>query len=88
MPTDAKEEIDLKNRGSIKSVISEMSNMGLKSESTGNNDKKAENMWNDCSDNTRAFPKLNNIQKIYIEGASGTQFEISLTVFSTWMLSE
>ena len=28
--TDAKEAIDLKNRGSVKSVISEMSNMGLK----------------------------------------------------------
>ena len=41
MPTDVKEEINLTDRGSIKTLISEMSNMGLKSESTGRNHKKA-----------------------------------------------
>ena len=34
-----------------------MSNMGLKSECTGKNCKKVENMWNDLSDDTGAFPK-------------------------------
>ena len=63
-----------------------MSNMGLISEPTGNNYDKVENMWNDCSDKTRAFLKLNNMQNNDIEGASGTQFITSLNFFSTWML--
>ena len=37
--------------------------MGLKSESTGNNKKKVEKMWNYCSDDTVVFPKLNKIEK-------------------------
>ena len=41
MPTDLKEKIDLTDGGSIKLVISEMINMGLKSESTGKHYKKA-----------------------------------------------
>ena len=45
-------------------------------------------MWNNFSDNTGDFPKINNMEKDYVEGASGTHLEISLTVFSTWMLSE
>ena len=65
-----------------------MSNMVFKSESTGNNYKKSENMWNDWSDNTGAFTKLNNMEKNDIEGTSGTNLEISLTVFSNCMLSE
>ena len=39
-----------------------MSNMGLKSESTGNKYKKAEKMWNDFSDDTGAFRKLNKME--------------------------
>ena len=65
-----------------------MSNMGMQSESTGRNDKKPENMWNDCSDNTGAFTKLNKMEKNDIGGASGTQLATSITVFSTWILSE
>ena len=68
--------------------MSEMINMVLKSESTNNNDKKAENMWNDCSYDTGAFTKLNQMEKNGIEGASGTQLSISLTVFSTWIQGE
>ena len=56
-----------------------MSNMGLKSESTGINYKKAKNVWNNLSDDTGAFPKLNKMEKNYIEGASGTQLARSLT---------
>ena len=88
MPTEVKEEINLTDGGGIKSVISEMNNMGIKSESTVNNDKKAEKMWNNCSDNTRDFPNINNMEKNDIEGASGAQLATSLTVFSNWMLSK
>ena len=66
VPTDVKEAIYLTGRGSIKSVILEMSNMGLKSDSTGKNYKKAEKMWNDFSDDTGSFTKLNNMEKDYI----------------------
>ena len=45
-------------------------------------------MWNIFSDDTLAFPKLNNMEKNDIEGAGGTHLSRSLTVFSTWMLSE
>ena len=65
-----------------------MSNMILKSEYTGNNNNKVENMWNDSSDNTGDFHKLNNMDKNDIEGASGTQLVTSLNIFSTWMRSE
>ena len=65
-----------------------MSNMVFKSESTGNNYKKSENMWNDWSDNIGAFTKLNNMEKNDIEGTSGTNLARSLTVFSNCMLSE
>ena len=62
--------------------------MVLKSESTGNNYKKVENMWNDCSYATRAFPKLNNMDKNDIEGASGTQLVTSINIFSTCTLNQ
>ena len=65
-----------------------MGSMGLKSETTGNNYKKSENMWNGFSGNTGAFLKLNNIENNNIEGSSGTQLVTSLNVFSTWMLSK
>ena len=64
VPNEVKEEIDITYRVSIKSVISEMINMGLKSESTGENNKKVEKMWNYCSDKTRAFPNLNKMDKM------------------------
>ena len=51
----------------------------MKSESIGRNYKKAENMRNNCSGDTGAIPKLNDMEKNYIEGASGTQLETSLT---------
>ena len=86
MPKDVKEEIDITDGGSIKSVISEMNNMELKSESTGNNYNKSEKMWNYFSDDTREFPKKNKMEKNGIEGASGTQLARSLTVFSTCKL--
>ena len=73
VPTDLKEAIGLAYICSIKSEISEMSNIGLKLESTGKNYKKSENMWNDCLDYTRAFPKLNNMEKNDTDGASGKQ---------------
>ena len=62
--------------------------MGLKPESTGKNYKKVENMWNDWSDDTGAFPKINNAEKNDIQGASGAQLVTSLNIFSTWMLSQ
>ena len=65
-----------------------MSNIGLKSESTGKNYKKSEKMWNDCSNNIGAFPKMNKTKKTYTEGATGTQLAIRLIVFSNWMLIE
>ena len=65
-----------------------MSNMGLKPESTGNSYKKVETMWNYCSEDTRAFPKLNKMDINDIEGASGMQLVTSLNVFSTWILSQ
>ena len=39
-----------------------MSSMGLRLESTKKNYKRVKNMWNDFSDNTGAFPKLNNME--------------------------
>ena len=42
VPNKVKETIGITDRGSIKSVISEMSNTGFKSESTGNSYKKVE----------------------------------------------
>ena len=62
--------------------------MGLKSESTGGKYKKMENIWNAYSDNTGAFPELNNIDKNDIYGASRTQLVTSLHIFSTWMISQ
>ena len=62
--------------------------MGLKSESTGNNNKKVEKMWNYCSDDTVVFPKLNKMEKNDIDGESGAQLITSINVFSTWMLSQ
>ena len=61
MPKDVKEAIDLTDGVSIKSVISEMSNMVMKSESTGRNCNKPEKMWKNCSDDTGDFPKLNKM---------------------------
>ena len=60
--TGVKESINLIDGVCIKSVISEMVNMGLKSDPTGNNYKKAEKMWNDFSDFTGAFPNLNKTE--------------------------
>ena len=60
--------------------------MRLKSESTGNNYKKVENMCNDFSDDTGDFSKLNKMQKNDTEDSSGTYLVNSLNVFSTWML--
>ena len=37
VPTDVKESINITDGGSIKLLISEMSNIGLKSDSTGRN---------------------------------------------------
>ena len=65
-----------------------MSNTVLKPESTGNNYKKAEKLWNYWSYDTGAFPKMNNTEKNDIEGASGTQLARSITIFNTWMLSK
>ena len=62
--------------------------MGLKSESTGNSYNKVEKMWNDCSDDTRAFLKLNKKEKNDIEGASGTQLVTILNIFSTCMMTQ
>ena len=80
MPTEVKEEIDIICRGSIKSVLSYMSNMGIKSEPTGINYKKAEKMWNNLSDNTGSFPKVNDMEKKEVKGACGNQLATSLTV--------
>ena len=60
--------------------------MGLKTESTGNNWHKVEKMWNDLSDNTGGFPKMNKMEKNDIEVASGIQLVTSLNIFSTWMM--
>ena len=67
-------------------MILEMSNMGLKLESTENNYKKVENMWNYLSDKTGAFLKMNTMDKNYIEGQSGTQLITSIVVFSACIL--
>ena len=84
----SKKQIDITYGVSIKSVISEMINMWLKSDSTIINYKKVEKMWNYFSDDTGAFPKLNKMDKNDIEGASGTQLVTSLNIFSTWMLNK
>ena len=57
-----------------------MINMGIKLEPTGINYKKAEKMWNNLSENTGAFPKVNGMEKNDIKGASGNQLATSLTV--------
>ena len=43
-----------------------MIDMGLKSESTLNNYKKLEKMWNDFSDDTGAFTELNKMEKMML----------------------
>ena len=48
IPNEVKESIDITDRGSIKSVISDMSITILKPESTGSNYNKVEKMCNDC----------------------------------------
>ena len=58
-----------------------MSNMGLKSKYTGNNYNKEEKMWNDCSDDTGSFPKLNNTKKNDIKGTSGNSWQ-KVSLFS------
>ena len=63
VPNEVKEPISLTVGGSTKSVISEMINVGLKSDSTGVNYKKVKNKWNYCSDNTVAFHNLNKTEK-------------------------
>ena len=73
--------MDITDINSSKSVISDMSNIGFKSDSTGNKCKKLEKMWNDLSDDTGDFPNLDNMEKIYIEVASGMQLVTSLCVF-------
>ena len=75
---EVKEVIDIMDRGIIKSVISEKSNMGLKPESTVKNYNKVENIWNCCSDDTGTFPKMNKMKKNYISSASGAQLVTSL----------
>ena len=48
-----------------------MKNMGIISESKRNSYKKVENMWIYLSDDTGAFPNINNLGRIDIEGATG-----------------
>ena len=62
--------------------------MGSKSESTGNNNKKAEKMWHHCSDDTGVFPKMNKMEENEIEGAGGMKLARNITIFSTWILIE
>ena len=45
-------------------------------------------MWNDCSDDTGGYPKMNNMEKNDIESSSGTQLLTSLNIFSTWAMSQ
>ena len=45
-------------------------------------------MWNECSDDTGAFPKIKNMEKNYIDGASGTQLATNINFFSAWMLCQ
>ena len=58
VPNYVKEAIYLTVGGS---TISDMSNMVLNTEK---NYRNAEKMWNYCSDDTGAFPKLNNMEKM------------------------
>ena len=52
--------------------------MGFKSEPIGKNYKKVENMWNNFSDDTGAFPKLKKMEENDIEGANGMQLVTSI----------
>ena len=61
-------------------------NIGLRSEFTRNSYNKVEKMFNDCSYDTRAFLKLNNMERNNIRGATGMQSVTSLNVFSTCIL--
>ena len=45
-------------------------------------------MWNYFSNDTGYFPKLDEIDRNYIEGESGKQFVTSSNVFSTCMMSK
>ena len=63
-----------------------MTNMGLISESTGKIYNKVENMCTYWSDDTRASPNLNKMERSDIEGATRTQLVTSINVFSSWML--
>ena len=65
-----------------------MTNMGLISESTGNNYKKVENMWSDLSDVTRSFTNINKTDRNDTEGETRTQLIISLNVLISWMISQ
>ena len=65
-----------------------MTSMGLRSESTGKNNKKLENMSSYCSDDTGAFLKIKNMEGINIEGKTGVQLVRSINMFSSWVLSQ
>ena len=55
-----------------------MNNVGLRSESTGNNYKKVEKMCSGCSEDTGVFPNINEMERSDIEGSTGIQLVTSL----------
>ena len=65
-----------------------MTNVGIRSKSTGNSYKIMEKMWSDFSQDTGSFPNMNNMERSDIEGATGMQLERSLNSFSSWMISQ
>ena len=82
------EAFDLIDSASLKLVVSDINNMGLISQSTGNNDNKVENMCGGCSDDDGEFIKLENIQRSDIEAITGARLLMSLNVFSFWIMSQ
>ena len=80
--------MEITNGIHIKSVLSKMSNMGIISDSTGNSYEKVKNMWSGFSDDTGAFPKLNNMERNDIKNTTGMKLATSINVFSNWILSQ
>ena len=55
--------------------------MGFISESKGNIDKKMENIWSDCYDDTGVFTNIEKMERIYIEGTNVKELVSSINFF-------
>ena len=63
IPKKLLEAFYLTDEVSLKSVISDITNIKIGSKLTGNDDIKVENIWSNFSDGAEAFTKLENMKR-------------------------